>query len=197
MHVLITGFPPFPNQPVNTTQQLVDAIRGGLLSVPGIELSAELLPVEYRGVERAFHEILNELQPDVVLSFGVGRQSSLLRLERIGRNLDHASIPDNAGEYRTHHEILPGCPETYFSQLNLISLAAALEVQGVSVELSDNAGAYVCNHLNYLGMHLSSMAEKPFPFLFTHTSSIGNGFDMDLALVGVEAMLNWFIVRNQ
>ncbi len=192
MRVLITGFPPFPGRPINPTQQLVDAINHGVLSMEAVELFAELVPVEYRTVEKDFDQLIAELAPNLVLSFGVGRHQNSLRLETLGVNLDHASIPDNAGELRENHVIVPGAPPELPNLADLGSLAQAIHLQGVPVELSENAGRYVCNHLLYYATIRQSQVTPRYDFLFTHVPTLENGFEMDLTLKGIEVMIKWY-----
>jgi len=197
MKVLITGFPPFHGQPINPTQQMVDAIRYGELDIPGseipkLEILAELLPCEYRGVESMYDSLIESFEPDVALSFGVGRQKTLFRLEEIGVNEDRATIPDNAGELRPGEKIHPRGPQLFENRVDLRALQMTMERSGHVVEISQNAGRYICNHLNYYAQ--LRMASMPYPsrFLFTHVSTVANGFEIKCALSGVETMLNWF-----
>ncbi len=191
MRVLITGFPPFPGCPINPTQQLVDAIRNDVIAVKGVELVSELVPVEYRGVEKIFDRLISEIQPSLVLSFGVGRHQSTLRLETLGVNLDDASIQDNAGELRQNKPIVADGPPEIANRLDLEFLARELLGDGVPTELSRNAGRYVCNHLLYYASYRQSQVEPAYDFLFTHVPTLENGFNLDLTLKGIEVMINW------
>jgi pyroglutamyl-peptidase len=192
MRVLITGFPPFQGQMINPTQQVVDCLRGEGLSIDGIEIFAELVPVEYRGVEEAFDALIYDIQPDIVLSFGVGRHETTLRLESVGVNLDDASIPDNADELRSKSLILPSGPEEISSPLNFVKLYEALSGSGIQAEISRNAGRYICNHLLYYASYRQGQVDSLFQFLFTHVPTEENGFDLEITLKGIEVVLNWF-----
>jgi len=190
MRILITGFPPFPNQPVNPTQLLVESVQHGHLSLSDHDISAVLLPCEYVGVETAFLDAVTSLNPDLVLSFGVGRQTPLFRLETTGVNWDEAQIPDNAGETRLGCPILEDGPPKLFHPWDLVRLGEHLAARGIYHQVSDDAGRYVCNHLNYYGLWQSQKTSS-FNFLFTHVSSVENGFVLESALGGVEFMIEW------
>lgn len=195
MKILVTGFPPFPGVSTNPSQILIDALMIGLIDIPGVELMPATVPVEYQGVEQVFDQLIEDLQPDCVLSFGVGRHHHSLRFESLAVNLDDASLPDNAGELRTETRIIPDGPDEIATQFDLDRLARTLSSHGVSAEISENAGRYVCNHLLYYGSYKQDRVEHPYQFLFTHIPSLENGFVLERTLNGLELMIE-FIRSN-
>lgn len=191
MKLLITGFPPFPGCSDNPSQQIVDAVCDGRVQVPGGEIRGELLPVEYRGVETAYLKRIGDFQPDGVLAFGVGRQESLLRLETRGINWDDAVTADNAGEIRTGTKIIPDGPDELHSGLNLVPLAELIRQRGIDVDISRDAGTYICNHLLYFAWHSMSRMDGPRFFTFSHVCPIDAGFALDPVLRALETMASW------
>lgn len=192
MRVLITGFPPFQGQMFNPTQLVIDCLCEEGLSIDGIEIFAKLLPVEYSGVEKAFDALIYDIQPEIVLSFGVGRHETTLRLESVGVNLDDASIPDNTDELRSKSLILPSGPEEISSPLDIVKLYEALSGSGIPAEISRNAGRYICNHLLYYASYRQGQVDSPFHFLFAHVPTEENGFNLEITLKGIEVVVNWF-----
>lgn len=195
MRVLVTGFPPFPGVSTNPSQTLIDALRIGLLQIDGVEIIPATVPVEYQGVEEVFDQLLVDVQPDVVLSFGVGRHSHSLRFESLAVNQDDASIPDNAGEIRTESRIIKTGPEQIATQFDLDTLFKLLSSQGIPAEISQNAGRYVCNHLLYYGSYYQDRSNHPYQFLFTHLPSMENGFVLERTITGLETIINWFRIQ--
>lgn len=192
MHFLLTGFPPFPGRPINPTQQLIEAIHDWPPHPNGRQLSTALLPVEYQGVEHVFDKLIRDLRPDVVLSFGVGRHEHTLRFESCGVNQDNASIPDNAGETRRETSIIPGGPDAIQCSADLPDLLETLRDAGIPVEISQNAGQYVCNHLLYYASYHEQQDESEYNFLFTHVPTVEGGFDLQATLQGIALMMNWY-----
>ena len=191
MRFLITGFPPFPGRPTNPTQSLIEHINQNF-SLGSHEVQAILLPVEYRAVESAFESAVAEFNPDVVLSFGVGRHRQTLRLEACGENLDDATIPDNAGDLRQSVPIVENGPQQLHSPLRIDHLAQRLHNAEVECEISQNAGRYVCNHLLYYASYQQQIQNQSFRFLFAHLPTEENGFDLKVAARGIETMIEWF-----
>lgn len=193
MRVLITGFPPFLGSPLNPTQQLIDAIRAGRLATSQEdEIHAELLPVEYQGVEQMFDQLRAKLKPELILSFGVGRHQATIRFESLGVNLDDALIQDNSGEQRSNMPILVRGPDQIDSPVDLGSLAESLARAGIPVEISQNAGRYVCNHLLYYASYQREESRQPYQFLFSHVPTEENGFLLDQTLHATALIVSWF-----
>jgi len=190
--VLVTGFPPFPGRPVNPSQQIVEQIRSGAVAIPGVQLAAELLPVEYVGIETEFFRCLRDHDPDLWLAFGVGRGVCDFRLESVGRNLDNAEHPDNAGEVRLGVPILAGGPGELFSPHDLKSLQRLLTRQGFSAAVSQDAGRYLCNHLQYFALYHLPSFRKKCQFLFTHLAPDESGLPLQNLLLALQTMVDGF-----
>ncbi|TWT56787.1 Pyrrolidone-carboxylate peptidase [Thalassoglobus neptunius] len=196
MKFAITGFPAFPGTPSNPTHDLVDIINQNTPLIDGHFIEAFLLPVEYNGVEIALNQILEMSDPDVVLSFGVGRHKETLRLETCGENLDDASIPDNSNELRQGTPILSDQSQYLDCPHRVDLLLEVLQQSGVRSELSQDAGRYVCNHLLYYANLLEQSSQSHFKFLFTHVPSYENGFQMEQTLTGLQIMIRWFAAQK-
>ena len=197
MRILLTGFPPFPGRPVNPSQALVEAVQHGRLNLPNVEFVTALLPVEYGRVESELGVLIEQHQPDAVLSFGVGRQKTPVRLEQRGVNLDHGELPDNAGEIRLDHPIDPAGPSEVHSPLDLESLRDWLSGEGHGVEVSRDAGQYVCNHLVYTGLRQVARCERSVEFLFTHLAPADQEVSVEQNLAALDGIVRWFLIRNK
>ncbi|WP_437206250.1 hypothetical protein [Planctomicrobium sp. SH664] len=193
MRFLITGFPPFPGCESNPSQQLLELVEHGRLNLPEAHLECRLLSVEYARIEPEFSLALEETKPDVVLSFGVGRQEADYQLERRGINRNHRELPDNAGEIRINYPIEPEGPEEIFASIDLYRLQKFLSASGYFAEVSLNAGEYLCNHLLYTGLRLASSGQARFHFLFTHLAQSSRGITPEQNLAALETIIRWFL----
>jgi pyroglutamyl-peptidase len=82
-----------------------------------------------------------------------------LSLERIAINVDDAPIADNTGAQPVDTPVAPGAPAAYFSSLPIKAMLSALRREGLSAEVSQTAGTFVCNHVFYGLMH--ALATRP------------------------------------
>ena len=152
--ILLTGFKPFGELAINPTEPLMEAIAAWENPFPGVVLHTAVLDVDYVRAERQFREALLRARPDAILSFGVSGGTDELCLERIAVNVDDASLPDSGGQTRAGSRIVAQGPVGYWATLDLESIHAALVEAGLPVRYSNHAGAYLCNHLFYYGLHL-------------------------------------------
>jgi pyroglutamyl-peptidase len=152
MKILLSGFNPFGDLSVNSSEVVVAEIRNRWPGNGEVDLTAEILRTEYRDAEDRIRTLIRELRPDGILCLGVADRDGTIRLERLAVNLDDESMPDNAGEVRREQQIADG-PHSYRSTLPLRDMRKALVKLGVPVRFSTSAGNYVCNHVFYSALH--------------------------------------------
>lgn len=148
--ILITGFTPFPTAPENPTEVLIEMVRQGEIATPeGVAVSAHVLPVEYEASWARLEELIAQVKPQTLVSFGLSAKATGFTLERLARNEIEATRPDNSGARPVASEILDNGQATLATGLPLDDLFSALSEDGLPVDYSDDAGGYVCNHLFY------------------------------------------------
>ena len=150
MRILITGFEPFDNSPINPSQQAV--LRLASSPPQGIELHTAVLPVDHRRGPEELRRALDRFQPEAVVCLGeAGGQG--LALERVAVNLIDDSITDNRGEQWVGQPVVPGGPAAYFTTLPLKAMQQAILEAGVPADLSLSAGTFLCNQIAYTLLH--------------------------------------------
>jgi len=145
--ILVTGFEAFADHATNPSAE----ISRRLGDAPGRE--GQVLPVSYAAAAERVGELVATHRPRVWLVLGLCAEARGLRLERIARNRDESSRPDNDGVARGGAPILESGPAFLASSLPLTELAIRLERERVPVEWSDDAGGFLCNHVFYLACH--------------------------------------------
>lgn len=156
--ILLTGFEPFGEDTVNPSW-LAAQRAGEILTSEGIAVQIVELPCVFGESARVLTDAITRLNPDIVVSTGLAGGRGRLSLERVAINCDDARIPDNKGQRPIDQEIIPGGPAAYFSSLPIKAALRNLQIAGITGEVSQSAGTYVCNHLFYALMH--SLASKP------------------------------------
>ena len=149
--VLLTGFEPFADAPVNPSWDAVELVartwRGEA------EVVVARLPVEF-GRAAAELVALAELHaPDVVIAVGVAEGRTGVTPERIALNLDDASIPDNAGNRPVDEPVVPRGDAALWSTLPVKEIVSAIRAAGLPASPSLSAGSFVCNHVFYALQH--------------------------------------------
>lgn len=149
--VLLTGFDAFGGASLNPSWLAVQALDGE--EVDGHTLLGAQLPTTFEGSQQALASLLKRYKPVLVVCVGQAGGRSALSIERIAININDASIADNAGQRPLDTAVVPGGPAAYFSTLPIKAMLRALQQAGVSAEVSQTAGTFVCNHVFYGLMH--------------------------------------------
>lgn len=154
--ILITGFSAFPGAPENPTQVLVSLFDQHSAELEAsADITAALLPTEYAYVEAEFMVLMNRVNPDIALHFGLDQQATGFTLEQTARNICNIERLDNAGAAPKSPEIDPKGPANLPGNLPLLGIRRALADASLPVEMSEDAGGYVCNYLFYRSRQLA------------------------------------------
>lgn len=160
--ILLTGFEPFGDIPVNASALLMERLAG----TDGVVTA--VLPAEYTASVVLFAELLERCQPMAAVAFGMKVRSDFLVVERLAWNRDESEQPDNAGVVRADVPIVEDGPTAYGSGVPIPMLLQSLARAGFPVTFSDHAGGFVCNHLFYSGRHLIETCGLDIPMAFLH-----------------------------
>jgi pyroglutamyl-peptidase len=155
--VLLTGFEPFGSSSVNPSERIVSAIASMGEQETGLRITTAVLPVVFGEASRRIVELVDAVEPDIVLALGQAEGRSELSLERVAINLDDARTPDNSGAVITDGQVIAEGSAAMFTTLPVKDIAEAIRAAGVPAGLSLSAGTFVCNHVFYaLQHHLQS-----------------------------------------
>ena len=141
--VLLTGFEPFGKATLNPSGEIVKQISGE-------NIVTAILPVAYAQSAEALLALVEQHNPDVVISLGQAEGRTQITPERIAINLDDARLADNEGVTRIDEPILVGGPVAYESTLPIKEFVTAINAAGVPAAVSLSAGAFLCNHIFYV-----------------------------------------------
>lgn len=156
LNVLLTGFEPFNQDPMNPSWELARALDGWQHA--GATVRAVQLPCVFGDAMAHLDQALQQWQPTLVVCLGLAGGRAELTPERVAINVDDARIPDNAGRQPVDAAVQPGGPAAYFSTLPIKAMVRDMRAQGVPAAVSNTAGTFVCNHIFYALMHRLAQA---------------------------------------
>ena len=159
MSLLLTAFEPFGPWAVNPTERVARA------AAQTLDAQVLVLPVDLARAPALLTAALLD-PPSAVLSLGLSGRARGVTLERQAHNLADFPLPDNAGHQPRGEPLLPDGPELQRCSLDLDELRAELQALDLPVELSSDAGRYVCNAV-YFHLLLRCTAARR-PALFVH-----------------------------
>ena len=164
MKIIVTGFDPFGGEKINPSIECVKALP----EIEGVELIRLELPTVFKESAKRLNEVINDVKPDAVLSVGQAGGRTGITMERIAINVDDARIPDNISQQPIDEEIQVEGEAAYFSTLPIKRIVKAIREAGISAEVSNSAGTFVCNHIMYQSLFAATKADKPFKAGFMH-----------------------------
>jgi len=164
MKIIVTGFDPFGGEKINPSIECVKALP----EIEGVELIRLELPTVFKESAKRLNEVINDVKPDAVLSVGQAGGRAGITMERIAINVDDARIPDNICQQPIDEEIQVEGEAAYFSTLPIKRIVKAIREAGISAEVSNSAGTFVCNHIMYQALFAATKADKPFKAGFMH-----------------------------
>jgi pyroglutamyl-peptidase len=149
--ILLTGFTPFGNEVINPSWEAVRLLHDQRIA--DHRVVAHLLPTAFDDSRRELEAAVRDVEPSLLLGVGQAGGRSRLSIERVAINVQDARLPDNTGAQPIDEPVIPGGPAAYFSTLPIKAMLAALQAEGLPVEISNTAGTFVCNHIAYLMLH--------------------------------------------
>lgn len=164
MKIIVTGFDPFGGEKINPSIECVK----DLPEIEGVELIRLELPTVFKESAKRLNEVINDVKPDAVLSVGQAGGRSGITMERIAINVDDARIPDNISQQPIDEAIQLDGEAAYFTTLPIKRIVKAIREAGISAEVSNSAGTFVCNHIMYQSLFAATKADKPFKAGFMH-----------------------------
>jgi pyroglutamyl-peptidase len=163
--VMLTGFEPFLDHPINPSEQLVKALHGEVIN--GMKIEGRILPVDFKSAGDQIVRLYDELQPDVVISLGLAAGRNRITPERVAININDA-VPDNSGYRPVDEPIVVDGSAAYFSTLPIRRMIEAINESGMPADISNTAGTYLCNHVMYRMLYHIEQAGRSTPSGFVH-----------------------------
>ncbi|MEA2883312.1 MAG: pyroglutamyl-peptidase [Bradyrhizobium sp.] len=175
LHILITGFGPFPGAPYNPTMPLVARLlRLRRPAFSDIELSGHIFPVTYTAVDGELPELLAQRRPHALLMFGLASRTRHLRVETRARNAVTMLWPDADHAPVRKGSILGGADAKMFGPHSAKLLRAALAT-GIDARASRDAGSYLCNYLSWRAIEAAKHDNALRMAAFVHVPLIVRG----------------------
>jgi pyroglutamyl-peptidase len=181
--VLLTGFGPFPGVADNPSAWLAETLAQRAARDADAELHARILPTIWQDAQ-FMPRLYEELQPHVMIHFGVSERAKTFRIERSAHNRA-ARRADARGLMPLAPTIHAHGADRFDTELPAAALAAHLRACGVPAASSRSAGSYLCNFLYYHSLAWARGQADPRLALFVHIPPLRGRADP----LGQEALL--------
>ena len=158
--VLVTGFEPFGNIPVNPSSGIVEYIQEHQSQLNNARVHGKILPVDTESARGQLEEALNEIQPDICIGLGA---APILHCTAERRARRPAEFNKEFSNETSSNELKGSWP--------LDELISVLRSNRVRAKKSMNAGNYVCEAIYWTFLNFSKSNEHPMDTCFIHVPS--------------------------
>ncbi|MFG6114106.1 pyroglutamyl-peptidase I [Halobacillus sp. MO56] len=163
--LLLTGFEPFLDFPINPTMEIVNQLDGSKIN--DCEIIGKVLPVDFHESGEKMLAYIEEVNPDIVIALGLAAGRTKITPERIAINCNDGPV-DNRGHKPDGEPIIKEAPNGLFSTLPIKKITARLQENGYPAEISNTAGAYLCNNVMYHALYHFHKTDQIKPAGFIH-----------------------------
>jgi pyroglutamyl-peptidase len=169
--VLVTGFGPFPGARLNPTGPLVTKLtRRRRPALANVRLIGHVFRTSYAAVDAELPELIARHRPDALLMFGLAARTPYVRIETRARNRRSLLFADAAGQLPAAATIRAGAAGTLPGRAPFAPLLSAARAARVPVQLSGDAGRYLCNYVYRRALELAPM--PPRMVVFVHVPKV-------------------------
>ena len=157
MKVLVTAFKPFNNLENNYSMEVLNYIT---------DVDKVVIDVCY---DYSYQELVSKFDLklyDLIIALGEARMRNILTLETQAKNISSCSLKDNMNQLKKDEVIIEGNDEILYTKVKIEKVSKI-------VQLSNDAGKFVCNNLYY---HL--LNNHPDKAIFIHIPNCNNDIEM-------------------
>ena len=163
--LLLTGFEPFLDFTLNPTMKVVEELDNTIIG--DYQVIGRILPVDFNKSGRMILDLIEEIKPEAVVSLGLAAGRFKMTPERIAINFKDGPA-DNEGNQPVDEAVQIEGAAGYLSTLPIRKMVSRMMEEGLPAEISNSAGAYLCNNVMYEAIHYAHIHNKDMPSGFLH-----------------------------
>jgi len=152
--ILLTGFGPFGQTPINPAESVARALDGKCIG--GATVVSRIVPCEFFGCIAFTRAAIDEIEPTLVMMMGEYGGRSMITVERLAQNLSDSvryGLADNVGKTQNGEKIITDGPAAYYATVPIRAMVQVMRQSGIPADISDTPGTNLCNHLMYGVLH--------------------------------------------
>ncbi|WP_444935685.1 pyroglutamyl-peptidase I [Microbulbifer sp. JMSA004] len=199
--VLLTGFEPFGNTPINPAESVMRMLDG--TRIANGDIHGHLIPNNFFESIEVVTDAIEKTEPQLVVMLGEYSGRAIITAERIAQNYNDSTrynLKDNRGVEMQGEPTVQNGPVAYHSTLPIRAMVMAMRDIGVPADISDTAGTFCCNHMMYGALHYIATNQLNIPAGWIHLpqlpqiaalpENIGNpSMSKETAALGIQAAI--------
>jgi pyroglutamyl-peptidase len=162
--VLVVGFGPFLNHPVNPSELIAAELDGEIINnaeIIGLQVQPNLS--NFTESIEIFYQTIEDYNPDYIFSIGLAAPSKNIRIEKIGYNLKIEN-KENAKLER----LIPNGRWILISPFPALRIVKELRKEGIPSQISLYPGLSLCNGVLYSVLHYIDINDLKIKSGFIH-----------------------------
>ncbi|MEM8954111.1 MAG: pyroglutamyl-peptidase I [Verrucomicrobiota bacterium] len=160
--VLLTGFEPFGNTPINPAESVARTLHN--TDLKSASITSRIVPNTFFECIEIVTAAIETIHPDIIIMMGEFGGRATITVERIAQNRNDATrydLVDNQGNAPQDVPTAPEGPAAYYSTLPIRAMVKSMLDAGIPAEISDAPGTFCCNHLMYGVLHHLTTHDLP------------------------------------
>lgn len=188
MKILVTGFDPFGEEKINPSYEVIKILPDKIL---GEEIIKIEIPTVTKTALKKIINLIEEKNPDIVISLGQAGGRMGVTPELIGINNINFPIEDNEGNKINNKKVVDSGDDGLFTTLPVEEIVMEMKKSGIPSYLSYTAGTFVCNEVMYGTLEYIKKNKLNIksgfihiPFIYEQILNKTNVFAMPLDIIG-------------
>ena len=144
--ILVTAFKPFGQYRLNSSFEALSKVKLDNSFIKAF------LSVDLSNSKEELETLINRYNPTHIIHFGQAPRDKISIEKRAINNLTFI-IKDNGDNFPQNEPIIDGNPEFLYTKIDSDSLYRQLKHNNIHVELSLDAGKFICNYVYYLSLN--------------------------------------------
>ena len=170
--ILITGFEPFGEHQDNISEDIANTFANKITTFEQnncayeLHWQAQILSVDEQGSAQIANMLRQKSDVfDAIIQCGLCENCTQVHIETKAQNRLDMRVADNSGRMIKDQIIIPDAPKALSTSINV----EELELESFScAQISDDAGAYVCNETYFRTLWACKNAKQSIPLTFVH-----------------------------
>lgn len=163
--LLLTGFEPFLDFTLNPTMNVVEELDNAIIGE--YQVIGRILPVDFAKAGGMIIDLIEEIEPEAVVSLGLAAGRFKMTPERIAINFKDGPV-DNEGNQPVDEMVQQQGEAGVLSTLPIRKMVSRMIEEGLPAAVSNSAGAYLCNNVMYEALHYAHIHKIDMPAGFIH-----------------------------
>ena len=159
--MLVTAFEPYDGSSLNPAEEVLKQLPG---AIDGVSLRKVILSCDSLHTPPQVAELIGDPRVNIAVIIGEDRRYAVPTLERCAYNWLDYEVPDNSGHQPRNASIVSQGPEFLEASVDLAAIHLSLKRRGTPVNISDDPGRHLCNHVYFTARYHSN----PKPILLLH-----------------------------